>query len=233
MKRYVWVGAIACAAAVGIYYTFYGLTYTWHQTLTLVVDTPDGSKRGSATVEVRVWTQHMIPGRGTTGAGSHRGEATFVEVAPGRYLFALLRSRQSVDHPRYIATHAFFDQVKKDDGVNIAWSRLERLHATALVPRKHYPMLVTFMDLADPTSAREVDPDDLAATFGEGVKLKAIEITLSNAPVTDSRVSEVLTWLKDIPPGYQLDGAERVGPIRSASSARRLGVGAFSTEMQK
>jgi hypothetical protein len=45
-------------------------------------------------------------------------------------------------------------------------------------------MMVTFGDLADPTSVAEVDPDDLAATFGEGVKLKRLTVELTDDPVT-------------------------------------------------
>ena len=60
--------------------------------------------------------------------------------------------------------------------------------------RSAYPMLVTFGDLADPTSVAEVDPDDLAATFGEGVKLKRITVELTDDPVTTG-IEERLGWL--------------------------------------
>ncbi|GJL68036.1 MAG: hypothetical protein NPIRA06_06710 [Nitrospirales bacterium] len=39
---------------------------------------------------------------------------------------------------------------------------------------KNYPLLVAFMDINDPTSVKEVDLDNLAATFGPGVSLKRL-----------------------------------------------------------
>jgi len=65
-------------------------------------------------------------------------------------------------------------------------------------------MMVTFGDLADPTSVAEVDPDYLAATFGEGVKLKRVTVELTDDPVTTG-IEARLGWL----PGYydkMLDG---------------------------
>jgi len=50
--------------------------------------------------------------------------------------------------------------------------------------RSAYPMLVTFGDLDDPASVERVDPDDLAAIFGEGVALKRITVQLTDDPVT-------------------------------------------------
>lgn len=55
-------------------------------------------------------------------------------------------------------------------------------------------MMVTFGDEADPTSVAEVDPDDLAATFGEGVKVKRITVELTDDPVTTG-IEERLGWL--------------------------------------
>jgi hypothetical protein len=45
-------------------------------------------------------------------------------------------------------------------------------------------MLVTFKDIADPTSVVLVDPDDLAASFGAGYRLKAITVQVTDKPVT-------------------------------------------------
>ena len=57
-------------------------------------------------------------------------------------------------------------------------------------------MLVTFADRDDPTSVARVDPDDLAASFGEGVKLRRITVQLTDDPVT-SGIEERLGWLTE------------------------------------
>jgi hypothetical protein len=62
--------------------------------------------------------------------------------------------------------------------------------------RSAYPMLVTFGDLDDPTSVEEVDPDDLAATFGGDVSLKRITVRITDGPVTGG-IEERLAWLAD------------------------------------
>ena len=58
-------------------------------------------------------------------------------------------------------------------------------------------MLVTFGDLSDPTSVEEIDPDDLAATFGEGVRLRRMTVQMTDDPVT-SGIEQRLGWLGNI-----------------------------------
>jgi hypothetical protein len=60
------------------------------------------------------------------------------------------------------------------------------------VPVEQYPLMVTFADLADPASVALVDPNDLAATFGPGVRLKAVTLEVTDAPVMEERVEALL-----------------------------------------
>ena len=60
--------------------------------------------------------------------------------------------------------------------------------------RSAYPMMVRFADESDPTSVALVDPDDLAASFGEGVSLRRITVELTDDPVTAS-IEDRLGWL--------------------------------------
>ncbi|NMW31962.1 hypothetical protein HKD42_07810, partial [Altererythrobacter sp. RZ02] len=62
--------------------------------------------------------------------------------------------------------------------------------------RSAYPMLVTFGDLSDPTSVAQVDPDDLAASFGTGTTLKRITVQMTDDPVTTG-IEQRLGWLPD------------------------------------
>jgi hypothetical protein len=41
-------------------------------------------------------------------------------------------------------------------------------------PEVQYPLLVTFGDIADPKSVALVDPTNLAASFGPGVRLTSV-----------------------------------------------------------
>ncbi len=72
-----------------------------------------------------------------------------------------------------------------------------------LPERSAYPMMVVFGDLSDPTSVTKVNPDDLAATFGKGVKLKRVTVELTGDPLT-TRFEARLRWLSVYPePGLK------------------------------
>ncbi|MDR4487070.1 MAG: hypothetical protein R3B83_06040 [Nitrospirales bacterium] len=58
-------------------------------------------------------------------------------------------------------------------------------------------LLVTFTDLTDPTTVKKVDPENLAATLGPGVSLKRITLEITDEPVTEGKIEQVLGWLDD------------------------------------
>lgn len=165
--------------------------WNWHQRLAIEIETPNGLRSGGSVVAVLVGTSpKWAPGEGAGGMGGKiTGEASFVEVVPGRYLFALL----SEDLER-LAFDLFFERKGKDPEKIAA--ELEHLRGVRDVPRDHYPMLVTFGDISDPTTVTRVDPDDLAASFGSGVSLKRITLEITDEPVTTGRVDRVLGWLR-------------------------------------
>lgn len=58
------------------------------------------------------------------------------------------------------------------------------------------PILVTFVDPAQPESVKAVAPDDLEASFGPGVALRGVYIEPVRAPITRGRVQAALPWLE-------------------------------------
>lgn len=60
-------------------------------------------------------------------------------------------------------------------------------------------MLVTFDDITKPETVRRVNPADLAAVFGEGVRVKAVTLEITGEAVTEGRVEGVLGWMPDYP----------------------------------
>lgn len=52
------------------------------------------------------------------------------------------------------------------------------------LPQWLYPLLVTFTDIDDPSSVQRVDPANLAASFGPGIRLKRITVEVSDDDVT-------------------------------------------------
>jgi hypothetical protein len=148
--------------------------------LTVEVETPEGLKTGSSVIEVK----QRLPG--------------------GKTLFALLRSDNNVDWASYVmqtlAPHldseTFAQQLD-----NMLLLKGEIVLPRTFPPVGHlkersaYPMLVTFGDLDDPTSVEEVDPDDLAATFGKGISLKRITVQMTDDPLT-AGIERRLGWLE-------------------------------------
>ena len=148
------VGCLSIAAC--------GERWSWHEKITAEVETPDGIVTGSSVIRrTLTHTDSSFAPPEARGASSHvTGEAVVVEVVPGRYLFVLLK-----DLPNSFSV--FFPG---EAPVEVA-DRFETLRQTREVPRDHYPLLVTFTDINDPTTVQRVDPDNLAATFGPGVSL--------------------------------------------------------------
>lgn len=173
--------------------------------LTVEVETPDGLKTGSSVIEVR-----QLIGRSTIGGFNEqisykiRGEAVAVDLPGDRTLYALLRSGDDVEWAArvipFLAPNAG-DENRLDDLLLLKGKKdLPRTWPPVghLSERPAYPTLVTFSDEADPTSVMLVDPDDLAATFGPGVKLRRITAELTEDLVTTG-IEERLGWLSEYP----------------------------------
>lgn len=132
--------------------------HVWHQNLTVTVETPSGENTGSAVVEVRAaFGQQPLSGNEVKYA--YQGEATVVEVAPGRYLFALLGG---TEERFYYAAKDRFSSIHRGEWLYEIPKQTVPVELTG----KHIPLLVTFEDITDPGSVRQVDPDDLDASFG-------------------------------------------------------------------
>jgi hypothetical protein len=190
VKRLLTLGAIILVGGI-IFWGLFGFTNTtWHQRLTLIVDTPTGQVQGAAVIEVRNSEIHNPTANFGTGASSEiTGEATVVEVLPGRYLFALLDG----------SAGRFATAIQQQDGwisTGEMFGTVQNQTEPVTLTGDLIPMLVTFDDITDPTTVRQVDPTNLAATFGPGVSLAAVTLEITEEDVTQGRI---LTWLGQFP----------------------------------
>jgi hypothetical protein len=128
------------------------------------------------------------PPEATGAITSLSGEAVVLEVAPGKYLFALLRG----------TPHAYEVFFPKEAPLEIA-SKLSDSRETRELKSSQYPTLVTFGDIKDPASVRRVDPMRLDAAFGAGYRLNSITLSITDDPPTDGKLSTVLDWLGRLP----------------------------------
>ncbi len=130
------------------------------------------------------------------------GEAVVVEVTPGRYLFALLKGAGTTEYMGSVAAASIAGREGRViDGALFCevQGRRDRAAGVIAVPEGQYPMLVTFGDIADPASVKLVDPADLAASFGPGVRLKSVTLEVTDEVVTRPKLDSLLSWLGPFP----------------------------------
>jgi len=168
---------------------------TYRFELTVEVDTPEGPRRGSSVIEV--WASYNMPGSQER-LWRVRGEAVAVDLPDGKTLFTLLKTGAIHGDMAGLSMEAL-DPAFKNDVVESAERIAERKKITspATVAPASYPTLVTFGDIADPTSVELVDPDNLAATFGEGTALRRITVQITDDPVTTG-IEKRLGWLDEV-----------------------------------
>ncbi|WP_421850629.1 hypothetical protein [Oricola sp.] len=194
----------------------------WHQKLTVEVETPDGIVTGESVMRINVRNDPEILAHQVTLVRRVAGEAAFVELRPGSYLFALLADEAKR------ALYAF-ELNTMAEGHMAGYVALEKMHGARVLPRENYPRLVTFGHVGSPQTVRRVDPDNLATSFGPGYRLKSITLEITDAPVTRGEVETVLGWLDEYY-DKKLDG-RRYETIEAENRlANSLASGAFDTE---
>jgi hypothetical protein len=215
-------------------------SHAWHQKLTLTIDTPTGPVTASTVQAIR-WTgltgfarEAVSAQQGSSGGFKITGEAAVIELAPGRYLFALLTGTSGfVGNPGENLAYAVIVQRGQGGYVGtpetIGHVRDLNPGEPLPLPPEAWPMLVTFADITDPASVAQVDATNLAATFGAGFALTGVTVEVTEEAVTEGVVRGLLGWLDEIWPS-RLDG-QRYGSIESKFPfANSLSSGAFSTE---
>jgi len=181
--------------------------------LTLEVEVNGIVHTGSSVIETR-WYYHEPFLRGLVNGipwvVQTRGEAVTVDLGSRGVLFALLTgvetktrgSNQTYfpDDPQQILLTQF-SPVGQGSITPDLLEKLSHRRDVVKLPVAGLPMLVRFRDINDPTTAEQVNPNDLAASFGPGVKLKGATIAITDHHVTVG-IEKTLPWLKSLNGGY-------------------------------
>ncbi|WP_294982607.1 hypothetical protein [Tabrizicola sp.] len=206
MRVVVGLGAVALVLFLTLRALFGGGTVSWNQRLTLVIETPQGEARGSAVTRVEnVTSKGALVLAEAWGTRSYwTGEAVAVEVLPGKWLFALLEGESGTDTGHWVYAAYDLNEALAPNGhpsIEAATSKLwaQPMNVPVPLPADRMPMMVSFGDITKPETVRKVDPEGLAAVFGEGVRLKAVTLEITDEPVTEGRVGEVLGWFGPYP----------------------------------
>ncbi|MGP0591289.1 hypothetical protein ACTRXD_01955 [Nitrospira sp. T9] len=189
MKNIMLIGVLVLVGASVAYCQHFWFPYTWHQKMTLEVDVDGQLHTGSSVVKVTVSdSDPLTKGLGFSSQFGARGEAAFVELPEGKFLFALLDGGPPDSGPQTNAINIFKDQLPRRGDERFAI--VEKSRFKKEIPRSLYPLLVTFTDIIDPTTVKVVDPDNLAETFGSGVSLKRITLEITDEPVTEGKIEQ-------------------------------------------
>ena len=212
---------------VSLGYCYVGLNqYTWHQKMTLEVEAEGQLYTGSSVVKVMVKESDPLTNQlGYPLQSGATGEAAFVELPGSRYLFALLDGGPPDSGPQTNAVNIFEDRLPQRGIERFAVLSTSRFKTE--IPESQYPLLVTFTDLTDPTTVKVVDPENLAATFGPGVSLKRLTLEITDEPVTEGKIEQVLGWWCDLrKKRARLNGSTSIA-ISDNELSNNLGTGSF------
>jgi hypothetical protein len=114
--------------------------------------------------------------------GGYRGEAVTVDLGERGVLFALLKDVERPQGSRYHADPESFVQSAFPAGAGQAdpfrsnMARFARGGESRALAPDELPLLVRFRDINDPKTVERVDPANLSAAFGPGVRLTAARI---------------------------------------------------------
>jgi hypothetical protein len=204
--------ALVVGTVLGLGWWIFDGSTTWPRSLqcrrTLTVDTPEGQRSGSNVVQLKTYFPGgLTRAQGYAVIGRGQGEATVVDLGARGLLFATLVSEKALaSGARSFSTgceapfprEKFPGKFERSGSANDEYAdyldELNREKPKGDTPFQYLPMLVRFRDLHDPASVERVDPADLAASFGAGVKLDRMSIEITDAPVTKG-IEAVLPWL--------------------------------------
>lgn len=165
--NFKWLGPVALLAAL-----FIGdqirINRPGHKyRLTVEVDTPEGVKSASGVLSV-----HPDRGYSRKGHTATKGDAVFVDLGGGKNLVALLAhidKTVDLDGINYVALRAY-----RATGRNPSFNEMSGMAGPVAVTGALVPVLLTFADPGDPSTARNLVPDDLEAALGKGFRLHGI-----------------------------------------------------------
>ena len=195
MKRLLIILLVLGIATLGFCWNFF-FPYSWHQKMTIEVEADGQVYSGFNVVRVK-WRKNDPIGaaNGPSWLSGIRGEAAFVEIPERGVIFALLSFSGNTSYTADLPTRIMTGRKKGWARGEDEFAAVEEIAGKILtVTEPHYPLLVLFADINDPKSVQKVDPENLAATFGPGVSLKRITLEITDEPVTERKIEDVLGW---------------------------------------
>ena len=174
-----------------------------HQRLPVTVETPAGEASSLILTEVRVVDAYgpLILRVAAGPKATVGGNAVATGVLPGKWFFALLNGNDSVLGSAIGWSTTACNQSRAPDGKQRGSAARASVRGSqpsdtpVPLPPEEWPLMVTPADIADRRRVARVNPNNLAATFGPGVRLKAVTLEITRTGVTKGRHEQILPWL--------------------------------------
>ena len=211
--------------------------HTFRFRMTVEVDTPQGLRSGYSVMEMS-GSAALITLNGKTVDLNLVYEAVPIDLPGGQTLFMLGRYNLGGDNIFGQVLRGFDPVFRQSEALVALLAELAQPSSIGRVgvmtPGEYnpYPMLVRFRDANDPKTVELVDPKDLAKSFGKGVKLRRIYMTITDEPVTRT-INKRLTWLGPYAES-RLDRDYKGGiAVRDANLSQLLSYGDFRRGTEK
>lgn len=188
--------------------------WSWHQKLTVVIQTPAGEVSGTSVSAVELSASPSWWGLGDgggAGRASISGEAVAVEVADGTFVFVVM---ENYSHETALEAFRLKKEVLSKVEIESTFDEIEQSKATKRLPKSQYPTIVYFKYLNNPDTLTLVNNENFYKLFGVGYEIKSVDITITDDTVTIGVIENIIPWLKEA-------GRER-GTILSQAARRKI-----------
>ncbi len=206
MSKVLFVIIGAFAVGVAVWWNTSFPSGTWRYKMTVIVETPEGLKSGSAVREVSAIREPKIfPEQKGGYAGLKYGEAVVVDLGERGVLFALLNGyRLGYDHAANLPFYVFPSKYGGTTPEGLKYYSTLKAGPVDISPEL-YPLFVHFKDSDDSKTVElvlEMEPctnpqisvrndysrcitkDHFAEIYGAGVRLKSVTVEMTDEEVT-------------------------------------------------
>jgi hypothetical protein len=206
------------------------VTYQWLQKLEIVVATPKGDLRASTVQRVEVTSDSALFRKFIHDSGRRatiHGEALVLKVSGDRFLFVLLPdphlAERTLEVPRDLGSKHLYEAIQSGIG-----------QPPVKIAPEWRPLIVTFTSLSDPKSMELVDPENFAASFGDGYDLTSLTLSIVDAQPTEHQIKQLLPWLEALAHDqFTILGQQEKAADKSLSDRAKYAIrpSSFSTEL--
>lgn len=202
---------------IGALFGFFDGRYEWRQKTTIIVGTPTGEISASSVARVK---GRVGRGRGLDQFGASasvvEGEATALEVSPGRWLYMTLHQGNEADRLRF----ALEDRLGLMNSTEVTQKLPSMVGEPFTLLPDRVTRLITFDDPRDARTASEVDLDEFARTFGQGYAIVDVTLEIVRDKVTQGGLGPASDWIDQYPGRLPIKPHQVENPLNGSEFKR-------------